>query len=202
MDQLLADLARAIQAALQQLALPQDMRRFTREICESLAESGPILANTFGPEMVWRYSGCERGKVPSLRRDGRPFRVIEYLWDVSISKYCIPEAIADPNSVAIGGRYELLLVAESELGTPNEICRDLLKLLDARTRIRCLVYKQPATERGRRSLEQRFIRVLHNHEYFVADPGRWLFVALNWRGAAVQAQVTTLNNNRDGFVPI
>jgi hypothetical protein len=44
--------------------------------------------------------------------------------------------------------------------------------------------------------------VLNNHGYFGADPGHWLFIALNWRGAAVEAHVATLNGNRDRLVPV
>jgi hypothetical protein len=117
---------------------------------------------------------------------GKAFKVLEYLWDFSLSRYAIPQAIGDPNATPIAnGKYELLFVAESELGTANEICRDLLKLLEARTSVRCLIYRQPKRARERTQLETRMVQVMHRHAHFLPNPGTWLFVGLTWSPPAI-----------------
>lgn len=154
------------------------------------------------PPIVWRYSGCEKGTKPCQRLDGRSFKVLEYLLDFSVSRFAIPQAIEDPSAQPIaGGQFELLLVAESELGTQTEVCRDQLKLLDARAQIRCLVYRQPSVHR-RQAFQARMLRVLHNHAHFAASPGLWLFVALSWEPTRVGCTITTLSDGLDSFVPL
>lgn len=125
------------------------------------------------------------------------------MWDFSLSRWAIPQAIEDPRAKSMtNGRFELLLVAESELGTSNEICRDLLKLCEARTRIRCLVYRRPKRASTQQVLEDRMVRVLHNHAYFAADPGIWLFVGVTWGRARLDCHISTLNAKLDALIPV
>ena len=129
--------------------------------------------------------------------------MLEYLWDFSFSRFAIPQAIEVPKAKAMtDGKFELLFVAESEMGTKDEICRDLLKVLEARTTIRCLVYRQPRRSGHRRNFEARMIRVLNNHAYFRQCPGIWLFVALTWRGRSIECDLYTLNRELNSFIPV
>jgi len=111
----------------------------------------------------------------------------------------LQEADADP----IGdGRFELLFVAESELGSSHEVCRDLLKLLEARTSIRCLIFRQPSHHKAREKFRARMLRVLHNHAHFRPSPGIWLFVALTWREKQIECELYTLNGTLDALIPV
>jgi hypothetical protein len=172
-------------------------------ICESLTKARPVIEAWKGGPVIRRYSGCPEGPSTSYRKSGKEFKPLEYLWDFSLSRYAIPQAIEDPRAKQMGkAKFELLFVAESELGTPNEICRDLLKLLEARTLVRCLVYRRPRRAEHRQSLEGRMIRVLHNHAYFASAPGVWLFVGLAWGPQRVECDISTLNRNLNALVQV
>lgn len=160
------------------------------------------MAKHFGEPVLCRYSGCPEGPANSYSHmPSKAFKVLEYLWDFSLSRYAIPQAIGDPNATPIAnGKYELLFVAESELGTANEICRDLLKLLEARTSVRCLIYKQPKRPRERAQLETRMVQVMQRHAHFLPKPGTWLFVGLTWTTRAIACDVRTLNADNDALV--
>ena len=85
-------------------------------------------------------------------------------------------------------------MVESELGTAHEICRDLLKLLEARAAIRCLVYKQPKQQHQLEKLHSRMIRVLHNHAHFRPRSEAWLFIGLSWVPGHIDCDVFTLSD--------
>ena len=130
-----------------------------------------MIKKHFGGPVYCRYSGSPDDPATKYSYDDHVFKVIEYLWDFSFSRYAIPQAIENTKAIGMGnGKFELLLVAESELGNKDEICRDLLKLLEARTAVHCLVYKQPKRAGDRQEFEARMIRVLHNHAYFDQCP--------------------------------
>ena len=174
-------------------------RPSTKAIYEALKAVRPALLSEFGGPVKCRYAGCP----PVANRDcPRPFKVLEYLWDFSFSRFDIPSAIEQCGHVPHGSKYELLFVAESELGTAHEICRDLLKLLEARTSIRCLVYRQPKRLKERREFEARMVRVLHNHAYFERSPGIWLFIGLTWADQTIECDVYTLNDRLNEIVPV
>jgi hypothetical protein len=84
------------------------------------------------------------------------------------------------------------MVVESELGDETEICRDLLKLLDARAAVRLLVYRQPRDARCRDRLHGRMLHVLHNHAHFDPTTDRCLFVGLTWRPGNIETAVRTV----------
>jgi len=72
-------------------------------------------------------------------------------------------------------RYEILLAVESELGDDTEVARDLLKLLDVKSRVRCLVFrKRPRV--GERLLQRIDWTLSHHGQYEPNDP--LLLVAL------------------------
>ena len=156
MKPLVPQLAAALHPHMLALTPTAGGRPSTKAILEALTKARPVIENWCGGPVVRRYSGCPEGSAKSYRKSGREFRVLEYLWDFSLSRYAIPQAIEDPRAKALdNGKFELLLVGESELGTSNEICRDLLKLLEARTSLRCLVYRRPRRQRDRDALEGR-----------------------------------------------
>jgi hypothetical protein len=205
MDPIIVELGRALRPSLARLRATPKGRLATNEICEALASVEPVLERRFGGPVYRRYEGCaNKGDAASLRRDGTPFKVLEYLWDFSISRFSVPQAIEDPNAPPLNrGHFELLFAAESELGTATEVCRDLLKLVLGRATIRCLLYQLPIRPNYRASLDNRIVRVLHNYAHFADDPGLWLFVGLQWRPhEETRCVVTTLNDTNDSLVGV
>ena len=193
MNKNLESLGILIRDALNKIPQFAGRRALTKDIYEILKSHAPIrtaLKAQFGGPIKCRYAGC-----PAVVEKGKkPRKVLGYLWDFSFSRFAIPQAIEQDGQVQLSGKYEILLVVESELGTSHEICRDLLKLLEARAAIRCLIYKQPA-ERHRQRLHDRMIRVLHNHAHFNPDVEQWLFVGLLWSLGRVRAEAYTLAAN-------
>ena len=172
----------------------------TKAIYATLKSHQPIrsvLKGQFGGPVKCRYAGC-----PDVVKKGKkPRKVLGYLWDFSFSRFAIPQAIEQDGTVTPPNKYEILLVVESELGTSHEICRDLLKLLEARAAIRCLIY-QGRTERHRQALHERMIRVLHNHAHFNPKTEQWLFVELSWGTGQVQGKAYTLAGDGLQLVPV
>jgi hypothetical protein len=125
------------------------------------------------------------------------------LWDFSFSRGTILQAIEQRgHKLPSSDKFELLLVVESELGTDDEICRDLLKLLEARTTIRCLIYRQPRRLQGRQRLQSRMIRVMRNHAHFKPTSETWLFFGLTWGQGHIDCDVYTLNHGGTAFSPL
>jgi hypothetical protein len=204
MHPIIPRLATALRPALEALPPVGPGRRLnTRALCAALAAVEPVLQQEIGGPVYRRYEGCVNKDGASLRLDGTPFKVLEYLWDFSISRFSVPQAIEDPHALPLnGGQFDLLFAAESELGTPTEACRDLLKLVLGRATVRCLVYKLPERQNNRGSLDARMVRVLRNYAHFTDDPGLWLFVGLRWGQQQTQCTITTLNDTNDGLVAV
>lgn len=183
-------------------------RRPTKEIWKALAHARGVLANHFGGKVWLRHSGYSRN--PGFSEDHaesssgtKKRKVIEFLWDFSFSRYLIPEAIEqnDYNRI-VGGKFMLLFVAESELGTPTEICRDLLKLLEARAPIKCLIYPKPKRPNQHEALRQRFVRVMSVHELFVPPQVGWLFIALDCDSDPVSCEFFTMSDDLNSIVAL
>ncbi len=192
-------LGKVIRNAILKIAPPtRDERPSTKQIYQALKAARPILSSEFGNPVKCGYAGCP--PVMGYKYCKRPLRVLEYLWDFSLSRFDIPRAIEQCGTLPAGSKYELLFVAESELGTAHEICRDLLKLLEARAAIRCLVYKQPKQPDRRQQLHSRMIRVLHKHALFDPKSEVWLFVGLVWRQGYLGCDVYTLNDGASELV--
>ena len=202
----LGRLAKAVEAAISAVpAPPRGRRPSTKMICAQLTSHlRPVLEGQFGGPVYRRYSGCPEEPARSYSKTpGKVFRVLEYLWDFSLSRYAIPQAIGDPRAEPMAqGQFELLLVGESELGTQTEICRDLLKLLEARTRVRCLVHREPARPRDQRRLEARIIQTMQNHVHSAESGDAWLFAGIGWNERKVSCSIRTLSRERDRLVPI
>ena len=166
MNSTVATLGKRIRDAVLQIAPPAGAGRpSTKAIYEALKTVRPVLKNRFGGPVRCRYAGCP--PVSDRSHTEKPRKVLEYLWDFSFSRFDIPQAIEQTGYPPLsGGKYELLFVVESELGTADEICRDLLKLVEARASVRCLVYKQPKRPKRRKDLHSRIIRILHHHAHF------------------------------------
>lgn len=202
MDPLVQRLAEILRDAIEAIPAHGDGGRIdTVAICDALSSAIPALEAEFGAPAIQRYSGCNVEAKRFVGVDGRHFRSIEYLWDYSISRFGIPQAIEQNNAhpIPLGEHYELLFVAESELGDAAEVCRDLLKLLEARTQVRCLVYTQ-RDARARAAFEARLLRVMNNHAHFARDPGRWLFLGIEQNAGALSCHVATLNNQNNAIV--
>lgn len=200
--------AQAVRRAMATVPGPAGARRpSTRAICDALTNAlRPVVEAEFGGPVYRRYSGCPDGPAKAFSKTpGRAFKVLEYLWDFSLSRHAIPQAIGDPHATPMPtgqGLFELLLVGESELGTQTEVCRDLLKLLEARARIRCLVYREPTRARDLRRLESRMIQTMRNHARLHESLGTWLFVALRWPDGKIACAVRTVTRQLDGLVEI
>jgi len=205
-DGLVAELARAIHAAMQSVAAPHGSRRpSTKSLYAALKKNlRPVLEAWFGGPILCRYSGCPEGPAKGYSKTPKKvFKVLEYLWDFSFSRFAIPQAIRDPHATPMtGGKFELVFVAESELGNKNEVCRDLLKLLEARTSVRCLIYKQPRRTSERKQLEARMIQVMQGHAHFLDCPGIWILVGLTWTQEKITCDVSTLAPNQNAFAAV
>jgi hypothetical protein len=186
--------------ALAGIPASESRRELTTAIYETLKSKTAIrstLAREFGGPIKCRYAGCEE-----IMKEGLKHRkVLGYLWDFSFSRFTIPQAIEQEGTIPEPNKYEILLLVESELGTSDEICRDLLKLLEARTAIRCLVYRQPSAAHMEQ-LHSRFIRVLHNHAYFRPRVDHWLFVGLSWAHEVVHTDVYTLGGKGSRLIHV
>jgi hypothetical protein len=200
MYDLAESLAVLIRDALRTIPPPTGQRRPSTtaiyETLKALKKARKALEQAFGGPVRCRYPGC-----PPVESHGKKTRkVLGYLWDFSFSRFTIPEAIGQQgDSVPAGRKYEMLFVAESELGTPDEICRDLLKLLDARAAVRCLIYRQPKEPRALQRLHARMIRVLQNHAHFELA-GNWVFVGLSWRPGSIAVEAYALAAGGLGLV--
>ena len=194
----LESLGGLIRDALTSIPPPTSRRLLTKAIYETLKSSHAIrtaLDRQFGGPVKCRYPGCP----PVDRKGKRPRKVLGYLWDLSFSRFAIPQAIEQEIPISPPGKYEILLVIESELGSAHEICRDLLKLLDARAKIRCLIYRQP-TDRQR--LHARMVRVMRNHAHFDPETEQFLLVGLTWRPGQLQVQAYTLSADGSQVIEI
>ncbi len=205
MNDILRKLARVIRPTMLAMTPPTGSGRpSTVAVYGALKKARSVIEKRFGGPVYCRYSGCPEGPAKKYSDGGHVFKVLEYLWDFSFSRYAIPQAIEARNATPMGNgkKFELILVAESEMGTKDEICRDLLKLLEARTTIRCLVYRQPKRFGERHEFEARMIRVLHNHVHFRRSPGIWLFVALTWAHQKIECDLYTLDGELNALTPV
>ena len=123
--------------------------------------------------------------------------------DFSFSRFSIPQAIGDHRAEQIqNGKFELVFAAESELGTPDEVCRDLLKLLDVRSSIRCLLFHCRVRQSSVENLKNRLLSVLNNHAFFDDSKNGWLFIALHIQDAKVRCSLYTLGDDFNSFALI
>lgn len=189
--------------AMRQMAPPTGTGRpSTKAIYEALKSVRRTVVAEFGDgdEVKCRYKGCP--PISNHKHCKRPLRVLEYLWDFSFSRFDIPRAIEQCGRVPTGKKYELVFVAESELGDSHEVCRDLLKLLEARAQMRCLVYNQYLRPKKRQELHARMLRVMHSHGRFDPKSEEWLFVGLAWRPGHLTCDVYALSDDASELMPI
>jgi hypothetical protein len=155
----------------------------------------------FGGPIRCRYSGYEYVDQDFCSLEG--IGVLEYLVDFSFSKFSIPQAIGDTTEDGIqGDGYRLVFAAESELGTASEVCRDLLKLLDIRSEVRCLIFRRRARKKNSTELYERIKRALHNHAHFDETIQGWMFIELDIQEGNVACSFYTLGNDGNNLVPI
>jgi hypothetical protein len=133
-----------------------------------------IFEEEFGSPVTSRWSV---GKKSSAQET----KILEYMVDYSICRFSIPQGIRQPKTgkdeLQEGQNYEMLLAVESELGDEHEVMRDFLKLLDIKSRIKCLVYYRCKRKSRDERLCERINWVLSHHANF--DPEESiLFVGL------------------------
>jgi hypothetical protein len=200
MKPIIRELAVQIQNAFQSndTALDASKRIPSAVIFAALESIKPLIERDYGKghPVTFRYAGYEK-KCPMQ------FDVLEYLVDFSFSRYMIPEAIAQLPATRIqDGTFELIFIAESELGTMDEVCRDLLKLLDVRSEIRCLLFHRLTQNAAIARLQERLLYVLHHHAHFGDTRHGWLFIGLDVEAGTVRCYPSTLTDDSTGFVPI
>lgn len=145
-----------------------------RQLFLALNECKPILEQKFGEPVTSRWSVGKKKKP-------RETKILEYLVDYGICRYSIPQAIrqhkSDKPELQDGQFYEILLSVESELGDDDEVLRDFLKLLDIKSRIKCLVFYKRPNELKAKALYERINWVISHHNAYNPEEG-FLFVGL------------------------
>lgn len=103
----------------------------------------------------------------------------ESLVDFSLSNYSLPQAAGDPDAPPMpeGETFELLMIAESEMGTKKQVFEDFLKLPCVDSTFKVMVYKAPKQKKSGKELIAGFERIIKisrkNH-----DRAEWLFIGL------------------------
>ena len=139
-------------------------------VFRSLKASRDVFEKAFDcvGHVYCRYSEPQQPEEGELTEcDKYNWGMLEYLLDFSFSCLPIPVAIGQDVAYQVpeGMQYELLLGVESEMGSPNEVARDFLKLLDTRSRVRVLIYRsrQQAASIGR--MKDALNGVLRRHAF-------------------------------------
>ena len=115
-----------------------------------------------------RYSEPQSGEDGEMEVcEANKWTMLEYLVDFSFSVLPIPLAIGQRQRAGIPDsvKYEMLLAAESEMGSENEVARDFLKLLDVRARVKILVYRAREKNAWISRMENKLVTVLRGHAY-------------------------------------
>ena len=147
-----------------------------RQLFLALNECRSIFAERFGGPVTSRWSVGKKWKP-------RKTKILEYLVDYGICRYSIPQAIRQRKQdkpkpeLQEAQFYEILLGVESELGNDDEVLRDFLKLLDIKSRIKCLVFYKRASEAKAIALFDRINWVISHHRSFDSEEG-FLLVGL------------------------
>ena len=133
-----------------------------RQLFLALNDTRKLFESHFRCPVTSRWSVGRKKAVPQKTL------VLEYLVDYGICRFSIPQAIRQKRQgrrdLRPNQSYEILLAAESELGNDNEVARDLLKLLDVRSRIRCLIFMN--RPRVKQRLYRRIEWVLAHHAHY------------------------------------
>jgi len=86
-------IAMRIGAAIRQIQPPKRSERpSTVAVYQALQSIRGLLKTNYGGPVFSRYSGCPDDCEQKYSR-GRQFKVLEYLWDFSFSRFAIPQAI-------------------------------------------------------------------------------------------------------------
>lgn len=110
---------------------------------------------------------------------GRPTQLTEHLVDFSISQASLRQGQGQ-DALAAGGRYKMLVAAESELVTDlGNTLEDCLKLVDTTAPLKVLLYpsnrQQAARARRKEAIERLFNRNASSTLHLEAQ---WLFLAI------------------------
>src|SRR6266496_1179461 len=162
-DDILKELAAQLCAALhkRRAMINACSGRFPKkQLFLALNKCKPVLERRFGGPVTSRWSVGKKEKPPEAL-------ILEYLVDYGICRYSIPQAIRQPKQskpeLQAGQYYEILLAVESELGDDHEVTRDFLKLLDVKSRIKCLVFRKRPDEQKTLRLYERIEWIVSHH---------------------------------------
>lgn len=119
----------------------------------------------------------------------------ESLVDFSLSNYSLPQVRGDQRRTAMpeGAKFELLMIAESEMGTKNQVLEDFIKLTSVESHFKMMIYKARKRKADREALKQGFeqiiVRARRPH-----DAAQWLFLGVPGYREWIQAE-----NDRSGL---
>lgn len=204
MEELIRQIAAGIALYFQENENQVDLnsrRNLTSFILRALQSTRGLFEERFGGPIRFRCARRNAGNLEQCEMDG--IDVLEYLIDFSFSRFSIPQAIGDQNAQNIQNiSYQMVFAAESELGTRKEVCRDLLKLLDVRSFVRCLLFRHRVRNTEADQLKSSILDVLRNHALIEETMHGWLFVGLDVQGGNVFCHFYTLGDNLDDLVII
>ncbi|QDT22031.1 hypothetical protein [Gimesia chilikensis] len=103
----------------------------------------------------------------------------EFMLDFSITMGAIPVVIGQATEPRLPSdeKYEILLGVESEMGSRNEVLRDLLKLLDVKARVKILLYNSRVYKKHINNLK-RDIEFVFNRHASVPTDDLWLIAGI------------------------
>ncbi len=162
---------------------PADTGRIDFEIVTNgLEYTKDLLAGSYGVEAEHLFARAKPMAETTWATQAPTvygWEMREYLLDFSISFGAIDVVIGAAHEPKLpeDRRFELVLGAESEMGTENDVCWDLLKLLDTRCLIKVLFYQARIKQSAINSLKDRIEVVLNGH---ASDPMQdvWLVAGL------------------------
>ena len=103
----------------------------------------------------------------------------EWLVDFSLSNFSLPQARGDRRASPMpeGSYFELLMIAESEMGSKNQVLEDFVKLACITSPFKMMVYKAQKRNKDATILKEGFERIVRvaRKEH---DTAEWLFVGI------------------------
>ena len=159
-----------------------------KELWEGLMKSKECISGATGFKkevLQCRYKGAPE------KETGRG--VHEFLLDFSMSS-AFPRVYEQKGEQPLpqGEKFQLNIAAESEMGTKDEVARDLLKLLIVRCHIKVLLYRRRVRKAELEKLKEKLERVFDRN---VCDPTQdmWLVIGVptypKWRKKGSEAKL-------------
>jgi hypothetical protein len=146
---------------------PKPICRFSmgQETEDTKSEFQQVLVNDRAGRLMQRYAKKAVSKLS------------ESLVDFSLSNYSLAQAAGRKGKLPAGERFELLMIAESEMGTKDDVLEDFLKLTCVYARFKAIVYKAPKQKASRKVLVEGFERIIQVARK-AEDKSEWLFLGI------------------------